>query len=189
MSFQVNSVNCNTSWKIVLFMKWSDNQEIVLKGVRLEAERCIKWVFFSRSFYIFEQDLTGSLLLSRGTSCGYFTQNRRSSSHVTITEKSSTSSCALPDVSLQRRPPAAKRSGKWRWGRILLAVGWMFTGWASQHIGFSHRTVTDPCCDIRWCSTIRVEGAPATGTACSGSNTWPLGTTWLQRSVDFTMWI
>lgn len=35
--FQVNSVNCNTSWKIVLFMKWSDNQEIVLKGVCLTA--------------------------------------------------------------------------------------------------------------------------------------------------------
>ncbi len=30
---QVNSVNCNTSWKIVLFMKWSDNKEIILKGV------------------------------------------------------------------------------------------------------------------------------------------------------------
>ncbi|XP_072571396.1 inositol 1,4,5-trisphosphate-gated calcium channel ITPR1 isoform X1 [Paramormyrops kingsleyae] len=29
---EVNSVNCNTSWKIVLFMKWSDNMESVLKG-------------------------------------------------------------------------------------------------------------------------------------------------------------
>uniref|UniRef100_A0A672LBS2 Inositol 1,4,5-trisphosphate receptor n=1 Tax=Sinocyclocheilus grahami TaxID=75366 RepID=A0A672LBS2_SINGR len=29
---EVNSVNCNTSWKIVLFMKWSDNKEIILKG-------------------------------------------------------------------------------------------------------------------------------------------------------------
>lgn len=38
--FQVNSVNCNTSWKIVLFMKWSDNQEIVLKGVRDTSARC-----------------------------------------------------------------------------------------------------------------------------------------------------
>lgn len=31
---QVNSVNCNTSWKVVLFMKWSDNKETILKGVR-----------------------------------------------------------------------------------------------------------------------------------------------------------
>ena len=32
-AFQVNSVNCNTSWKIVLFMKWSDNKDDILKGV------------------------------------------------------------------------------------------------------------------------------------------------------------
>lgn len=33
LDFQVNSVNCNTSWKVVLFMKWSDNKETILKGV------------------------------------------------------------------------------------------------------------------------------------------------------------
>lgn len=26
-------MNCNTSWKVVLFMKWSDNKETILKGV------------------------------------------------------------------------------------------------------------------------------------------------------------
>uniref|UniRef100_A0A8C5X919 Inositol 1,4,5-trisphosphate receptor n=1 Tax=Malurus cyaneus samueli TaxID=2593467 RepID=A0A8C5X919_9PASS len=31
-SQDVNSVNCNTSWKIVLFMKWSDNKDDILKG-------------------------------------------------------------------------------------------------------------------------------------------------------------
>ncbi|XP_019735014.1 inositol 1,4,5-trisphosphate receptor type 1 isoform X4 [Hippocampus comes] len=29
---EVNSVNCNTNWKVVLFMKWSDNKETILKG-------------------------------------------------------------------------------------------------------------------------------------------------------------
>lgn len=30
---QVNAVNCNTSWKVALFMKFSDYREDVLKGV------------------------------------------------------------------------------------------------------------------------------------------------------------
>lgn len=30
---QVNAVNCNTSWKVTLFMKFSDYREDVLKGV------------------------------------------------------------------------------------------------------------------------------------------------------------
>ena len=33
LPLQVNSVNCNTSWKVTLFMKWSDNKETILKGV------------------------------------------------------------------------------------------------------------------------------------------------------------
>jgi hypothetical protein len=34
---QVNSVNCNTSWKINLFMQFRDHLEEVLKGVSMEA--------------------------------------------------------------------------------------------------------------------------------------------------------
>lgn len=32
---QVNAVNCNTSWKVTLFMKFSDYKEDILKGVRV----------------------------------------------------------------------------------------------------------------------------------------------------------
>lgn len=32
-TLQVNAVNCNTSWKVTLFMKFSDYREDVLKGV------------------------------------------------------------------------------------------------------------------------------------------------------------
>lgn len=40
---QVNAVNCNTSWKVTLFMKFSDYREDVLKGV---------WCFIAcNSFY------------------------------------------------------------------------------------------------------------------------------------------
>ncbi|KAF0035322.1 hypothetical protein F2P81_013080 [Scophthalmus maximus] len=35
---EVNSVNCNTSWKVVLFMKWCDNKETILKGVNPDFE-------------------------------------------------------------------------------------------------------------------------------------------------------
>lgn len=35
---QVNSVNCNTSWKINLFMMYSDHREEVLKGVSDDTE-------------------------------------------------------------------------------------------------------------------------------------------------------
>lgn len=37
---QVNSVNCNTSWKINLFMQFRDHLEEVLKGVSPEPLLC-----------------------------------------------------------------------------------------------------------------------------------------------------
>lgn len=36
-------MNCNTSWKIVLFMKWSDNKDDILKGVRARAVPVCSW--------------------------------------------------------------------------------------------------------------------------------------------------
>lgn len=38
LALQVNSVNCNTSWKINLFMQFCDHMEEVLKGVRKEVQ-------------------------------------------------------------------------------------------------------------------------------------------------------
>ena len=39
LCFKVNSVNCNTSWKISLFLAYEDNSEEVLKGVGLFSLR------------------------------------------------------------------------------------------------------------------------------------------------------
>lgn len=83
-----------------------------------------------------------SLLLSRAMWCGYFMQNRRSSSRVTITEKNNTSSCALPDVSLQPRPPAAKHCGKLKWVILIIAA-------REIHFCFTASQVIPPECN--WC--------------------------------------
>lgn len=116
--------------------------------------------------------------MCRGTWSGCSTQSRKSSSPAMTTGKSSTCFSGPQVASLPLQPPAAKHSGKWKYAPL-----------CSQN----QFTCCLTCSSIvvaeillfffgfRWFTMTHAGAEQATGTACSGSNTWPQDAIWLQK--------
>lgn len=86
MLFKVNAVNCNTSWKISLFLAYEDDSEKVLKGVR-----CFFIMTVALGVARTSQQLR-FVICFRGMLSGCFMQSKKNSLLVMTTRRSLMSS-------------------------------------------------------------------------------------------------
>lgn len=90
---------------------------------------------------------------------------------------SATSSKALWEIEV-RKGVVVMTVGNIYWPQFIQPTVFFQTNFA-----FGFNCSCSVCSALRWCSMIHVGVGQVTGTACSGSNIWPLDTTWLLRSV------